>query len=103
MKWPALPKVVDAMGGTVKVRLVKGPIRNGAMVCNGLYDSETRIIRIDRTLPPLHRYKILYHELVHVALLDAGLDNGLPEALHETIADCIASARVRERFGAGTP
>jgi hypothetical protein len=99
MRWPALPTVVDAPAGAVKIRLVKSVTHDDGTVCNGIYDSEKRIVRIDRTLPPSHRWKVLYHEMVHVALLDAGLDNGLPDAMHEAIADAISSARIRERFG----
>lgn len=81
------------------MRMVKGPLTLNKQPCNGLYDSEKRVISILKGLPPLHRWKVYFHELVHAALMDAGLDNGLPDALHETLADAISTSRVREAFG----
>lgn len=97
---PNLPSSVEAGGGRVTVEQVQPPLKHeDGTLCNGLYDSERRHIQIDRTLPLRHRWRVLYHELVHVALLDSGLDNGISEALHEAIADAIATQRLRERFG----
>jgi hypothetical protein len=96
---PPIPKRVEAPGGPVIVSQVrKVPNLDGAE-CWGLYDSSTRRIRILRSLPLRFRWKILYHELVHVALIDAGLDNGIEDRLHEAICDAIATARSREAFG----
>ncbi len=104
MKWPALPKVVDAMGGTVKVRLVKGPLKHDdGTVCSGLWDAEKRQITVVRGMPPLMRWRVFFHELAHVALTDAGLDNAMDERVVEAICDAMANTRCRERFGAGTP
>ena len=96
---PAVPRSVQAAGGLVRITTTVKPLKLEGVVCNGLYDPERRRIRIDASLPRAHQWKVLYHELVHVALLDAGLDNGMPDVMHEQIADAIATARIRERWG----
>lgn len=98
VRFPALPKTIEAAGGPVTVELRENIVNDG-QECWGLYDPAHRRIYIDKGIPPRHRWKVLYHEQVHVALLDAGLDNGIDDRLHEAICDAIATARVRERFG----
>lgn len=96
---PPIPRTIEAPGGRVTVAQVDAPLLNGTMECWGLYDSSHRHIQIDRTIPLRHRWQVLFHELAHVALIDAGLDNGIEYRLHEAICDAIATARMRERFG----
>ncbi len=98
MRLRPLPASIDAPGGPVRIRTVPTRIWHDGDECLGLYDSERRVIKVTTRIPLAHRWKVLYHELVHVALLDAGLDNGLDDRLHEAICDAIATARVRERF-----
>lgn len=98
MRLRPLPTLIDAPGGPVRIRQVRTRIWFEKQQCNGLYDPERRLIRVSAFLTLEHRWRVLYHELVHVALLDAGLDNGLDDRLHEAICDAIATARVRERF-----
>lgn len=99
VRYPALPKEVEAPGGPVRVILSKSPIRHEHADCWGLYDSELRTITLDANAVPRQRWKTLFHELTHVAMLDSGLDNGISDSLHEAICDAIATARMRERFG----
>lgn len=99
IKYPRIPKEVEGPGGTVTIVLKKEGIRHDNEDCWGLYDSESRTITLDARQKPRQRWQTFYHELVHVALIDAGLDNGLPHALHEAICDALATARMRERFG----
>lgn len=98
-KYPPLPKELEGPGGTVTIVLTKEPITYESAECWGLYDSEARTITIDARVKPRQRWLTLFHELAHVALIDAGLNNGIADTLHETICDAIATARMRERFG----
>lgn len=66
--------------------------------CWGLYDSSERLITLDGAQPLAHRWRVLFHELVHVWLVDAGLDNGIETRLHEAIADAVATGLVRAFF-----
>lgn len=95
--YPPLPKLVMAPGGEVTVQLVEKAGMNGDAW--GTWNEATRVIEIEKGAQPRHRWRVLYHELAHVALDDAGLSNGMPEELVEAICDATASARMRERFG----
>jgi Zn-dependent peptidase ImmA (M78 family) len=67
--------------------------------CWGIWDDSTRTILLDKSANRRHQWRVLYHELAHVALSDAGLDNGIGDELVEAICDAVATARMRERFG----
>lgn len=97
--FPVLPKTLSAPGGEVSVTLVDKIKHSDGDECWGLWDDATRAITLDRTATRRHLWKVLYHELAHVALSDAGLDNGMSDELVEAVCDAIASARMRERFG----
>lgn len=99
VKYPPLPKEIEGPGGTVTVVLTTETITHESDECWGLYDSEARTITIDKRAKPRQRWLTFFHELAHVALIDAGLNNGMHEAMHEAICDAIATARMRERFG----
>lgn len=97
--FPALPKTVSAPGGEVSITLVEKLRHPDGDECWGIWDESIRVITLDQTGTRRHLWKVLYHELAHVALSDAGLDNGMSYELVETVCDAIASARMRERFG----
>jgi hypothetical protein len=97
-RYPAVPKVAEAPGGPVTVKLVDKLVHRGDE-CWGLYDPAERTISIDRTASKQHQWRIYYHEWAHAGLCDAGLDNALTEQLNEAICDALATARMRERFG----
>ena len=98
-RYPPLPKVICAPGGDVTiVQLPKVKHPDGAE-CWGLWDDSLRTVTIDATATPAHRHWTLYHEMTHVALSDSGLDEGINAHLVEAICNCVATARMRERFG----
>lgn len=97
--FPALPKTLMAPGGEVSIKLVDKLKHPDGDECWGIWDESVRQITLDKTATRRHLWKVLYHELTHVALGDAGLDNGMPNELVEAVCDAIASARMRERFG----
>lgn len=98
VRYPPIPKIVQAPGGPVKVILTKENIKYESDDCWGLYDSEHRTITLDAKAAPRQRWATFFHELTHVAILDSGLGNGLNSALHEAICDAVSTARMRERF-----
>lgn len=97
-RYPALPKTIEAAGGTVTVQLVDRIVEGGTE-CWGLYDPAKRLITIDRTAMRAHQWRTLFHEEAHVWLVDAGLDNGIEHRLHEVICEAIATGRMRAAFG----
>lgn len=100
MKWPPLPRVVEGAGGPIRVVRVRGwVIADDGDICNGLYDHDTRTLRISSHIRGRQRWHTFYHECVHAALTDSGAWNELSERKAEVICDAIATARVRERFG----
>lgn len=99
VRYPPIPKEVEGPGGTLTIVLTKETITHEHDECWGLYDPEARTITIDARAKPRQRWLTFFHELAHVALIDAGLNNGINDQLHEAICDAIATARMRERFG----
>jgi hypothetical protein len=99
MKYPALPATVEAPGGTISV-ILKPTLRHGdGTECWGMWDLAARTIEIATTGTKRHQWRTLFHELTHAALDDSGISQGMTEAMQETLCECMATARVRERFG----
>ena len=99
MKYPALPTTVEAPGGTITV-ILKPTLRHGdGTECWGMWDLAARTIEIATTGTKRHQWRTLFHELCHAALDDSGISQGMTEAMQETLCECIATARMRERFG----
>jgi Zn-dependent peptidase ImmA (M78 family) len=96
-RYPKLPETVQAPGGPVSVTLATS-VGDGDDSW-GTFEQGTRQIRIDSKAPRRHQWWTLYHELVHVALNDAGLDEMMTGEAQEALCNAIAAARVRERFG----
>jgi Zn-dependent peptidase ImmA (M78 family) len=99
VSFPPLPKTVSAPGGEVTVVLSPKIKHPDGSECWGIWDESIRTITLDRTATKRHQWKVLFHELCHVALDDSGLSNGMEASIVEAICDAIASARMRERFG----
>ena len=99
MKYPALPPTVEAPGGTITV-ILKPTLRHpDGTECWGMFDLAARTIEIATTATKRHQWRTFYHELTHSALDDSGISQGITEAMQESICECIATARMRERFG----
>lgn len=99
VNFPPLPKIVTAPGGDVTIVLSPKIKHPDGDECWGMWDESIRTITLDKTATKRHQWRVLFHELTHVALDDAGLSNGMPYELVEAVCDAIASARMRERFG----
>ena len=99
VSFPALPKTLMAPAGEVTVVLSPKIKHPDGDECWGIWDEATRTITLDKTAMKRHQWRVLFHELTHVALDDAGLSNAMNDELVESVCDAIASARMRERFG----
>lgn len=97
-KYPKLPTTVDMPGGAIAVQSVD-PFEVEGQKCWGAWDQTTRVIRVDKTLPPAFQWSTYFHELIHAAIMDAGLDNLFSIEIHEALCDALATARMREKFG----
>lgn len=99
MRYPPLPRVVDAPGGKVTI-LQKVDVRAGENEpAYGSWAENTRTVEVDSRETLVHRWRTLFHELTHVALTDAGVDELFTTEAVEAICDAVATARLRERFG----
>lgn len=98
-RYPPLPKSVDAPGGTVTVQRGSNLRAENNTACWGYWEPEKRLIMIDKSAEMRHQWKVLFHELHHVALDDSGLSHGMTDELVEACCDATATARVCERFG----
>ena len=98
MTWPAIPRLLRGAGGPIKVRLVK-QVRRTLPAAWGQWNDATRTIRIDKAATPEHRWRVLFHELTHAALNDAGIENMTNEAALEAFCDAIATAAIQAMRG----
>lgn len=96
IRWPALPTVVQGAGGPIRVRMVKRATGNDGEACWGTWEPSSRTIRLERGASLEHRHRVLFHELTHAAIDDAGLCHLLTAEAQETLCDCISSARMAE-------
>lgn len=98
--YPRIPDRIEAPGGAVTVTFKPaGKVRDAHHEAWGTWEAHTRSVEIDKSAPPAHQWRTLFHELTHVALDDAGLSNGMPDELVEAVCDAVATQRMRERFG----
>ncbi len=99
MRWPAIPKSVRGAGGPIKVRLVQKIVSDEHGDCWGEWEPGKRLVRIEKGAPPQLRWKVLFHELTHAALDDAGVSNLLSFDGVESLCDAMATARLQEMRG----
>ncbi len=99
MKYPPIPKTVEAAGGVIVVTF-KPVLKHGdGSDCWGMWDPSLRTIELLSAAPKRHQWRVLYHELTHAALDDSGLSQGMTDAMQESFCEAMATARMRERFG----
>ena len=98
-RYPPLPTLVEAPGGPVRIVLSSDLTDDDGVAASGHYANRSRTITIDAEEPRSFQWLVLFQELTHVAIIDAGIGNALTDASHEILADAIATARFRERFG----
>lgn len=96
--FPPLPSLIRGTAGPIKVRLRRN-LKLDGQGCWGLWDGAKRIIAIDKTAPIEHQWRVLFHELVHAALHDAGLENVMEEQAIEAICDAMSASRIQEFRG----
>ena len=95
MRYPPIPPVLHGAGGPIAVKLVDRPRVDGEP-CWGSWDDGTRTISLERRAKPAHRWRVLFHELVHAAIDDAGLCHLLTPDGQEALCDALSSSRMAE-------
>ncbi len=98
-KLPPLPRSVRGAGGVIKVRLVKLPKCEDGADAWGTWEPSTRTIEIERCALLAHQFRVMYHELMHATLSDAGIVNMLSDEAQELLCDAVATSRFAEAFG----
>lgn len=97
--WPPIPRLLRGTAGTIKVTLRKRARHPDGTECWGIWDDSKRLITIDRTARMEHQWRVLFHELTHAALSDAGIENLLDGQGVEAICDAVATSRIQEMRG----
>lgn len=98
--WPPLPRIVGGSRGPITVRIVRRVTGEKGEACWGTWEQGRRTVRIERGARREHQWAVLFHELVHAAVDDAGLCHLLSEDAQETLCDAVATARMAELRGA---
>ncbi len=99
IKWPAIPAIVEGAGGPITVRKVKRPRSNDGLACWGTWEQSKREVQLDRSALREHQWRVLFHELMHATMDDAGISSLLTPDAEETLCEAVASARMRELRG----
>lgn len=91
---PRFPSSAPSRYGPVPVTLVESLTCNGEPAW-GCFHYQTRTIEIEKTLDPQMEFKVLFHELFHLAAFDGHLHFASPEA-ENFVADAVAEQRLTE-------
>ena len=102
-RYPPLPSHVPCPGGDVEVVLMTpkeiAKFADPGEELFGVFAQSERRIYLRKTMNREQLYRVLYHELAHVAFEDSGIANGLDRTMEEAISDAFASLMMRMRFG----
>lgn len=82
-----LPKTVYSQLGPVPVVLTEGMIKTPELLAFGVWDEVQRQIKIDPAACDPAQLSTLFHEMLHIAMTDAGLNNTFTEQQAETVCD----------------
>lgn len=93
MKLPPIPRSVPGILGPIEVVRSKH-IEYEGVVCNGLWESDTRTITISLGLSLAKAHHVLWHERTHADLHES--NSCIPDDLEEIVCEGIATARVAE-------
>jgi Zn-dependent peptidase ImmA (M78 family) len=86
---PRLPKEIHTSIGSIPVtECDKLTEEKGAF---GLFDFQSRVIKIDSGASPELKMQTLFHELTHAALWDSGCTNNLTEKQEESVCDALGT------------
>ncbi len=81
------------------MRLVQKPTCEDGADAWGTWEPSTRTIELEKGAPLAHLHRVLFHELMHATLSDAGIVNMLSDEAQELICDAVGTARFIEAFG----
>jgi hypothetical protein len=96
---PPLPKTIPSQLGPVRVKLVKRVGKKGKLM--GRYSMEKRVIEVCSRASRRMQWQTLYHEWMHMVLMDVGLHNVLGLEQQEVLCDTVGTARVAEMLAGG--
>lgn len=86
-----MKKKINVFGQEVQIKLEKGPIFVGEDHVLGYYDTEKKLIVVDKTLPMQMRLQTLYHEMMHALFYRLGLEKtSMHHDMHEVLVEGIA-------------
>ena len=86
-----LPRNVYSQLGPVPVVMTEGMVKDPNLPSFGMWDEVTRVIKIDPSAHEAAQLSTLFHEMVHVALTDAGANNSMSEQQAETVCDVVGA------------
>jgi len=86
---PPLPKSVHSHLGDIPVSLVDDLEEKKEAL--GMWEMAPRRISIHSKAAPEVQLQALYHEIVHVALMDSGVSNGLVKDAEEAVCDAVGT------------
>ena len=82
---------MNVFGQEVKIETRKGPLFVGDVHVNGFYDTEKKLIVVDKSLNYETRMTTLYHEVMHALFYRIGIEKtNLPHDVHEILVEAIA-------------
>lgn len=80
-----LPKAVYSHLGPVPVLLKPGLVNKKGEALNGELDEDSRTVAIDPGSCATTQLVTLFHEAIHIGLMDSGMDNAFNEEQQESI------------------
>lgn len=87
-----LPKSVEIMGRTIPIKLVsKEDLNKWIMGAEGIWDTYTRTIYINKEAPLQIQKYYVYHEMGHAMKTFVGLDQVISAELQEVIVQSYAT------------
>jgi hypothetical protein len=89
--YPKLPGWLYSQLGPVKVESCDLNEHPSDEILMGQYLLEFREIQVDQNLCEEQEWQTLFHEMVHMVVLDAGLDTILKDSHQEAICDAIGT------------
>jgi hypothetical protein len=90
IKLPAIPQRVFSSLGSIPVSFMSAKKADKKGLC-GVYDYTARTIKLRPGMDLSSAWSTLWHEAVHVALMDAGVNNTLTKDQEEAVCDAVGA------------
>jgi hypothetical protein len=96
---PPIPASIPSVLGPVPVTHVENLRDKNGVACFGIWNPDTRSVRLDSDMALTTAWSTYWHEWLHITLWDSGVE--LKSKLAERLCDTVATARVREMLDGG--